>query len=222
MTVFRAPALDKNAPIVDLRTGRITPYFQRFWQNLSFTADTGANQASDVASLQSQVTTLNGQMSAVQTALPGKANLASPTFTGDPKAPTPTAGDNDTSVATTAFVTGAVNTLSGTVTTALAAKAPLASPAFTGNPTAPTPTAGDNDTSIATTAFVQTRFADAVAKSTFATWVAATGTAERTTFATYDAPTASAAYDQTEMQAVMDGLQDVSRRLKALIDDLKS
>ena len=37
-----------------------------------------------------------------------KADLASPTFTGDPKAPTPTAGDNDTSIATTAFVTTAV------------------------------------------------------------------------------------------------------------------
>ena len=36
------------------------------------------------------------------------APLASPTFTGDPKAPTPTAGDNDTSVATTAFVTAAI------------------------------------------------------------------------------------------------------------------
>jgi hypothetical protein len=36
------------------------------------------------------------------------APLASPTFTGDPKAPTPTAGDNDNSIATTAFVTAAV------------------------------------------------------------------------------------------------------------------
>jgi hypothetical protein len=32
------------------------------------------------------------------------APLASPTFTGNPIAPTPTAGDNDTSIATTAFV----------------------------------------------------------------------------------------------------------------------
>ena len=38
-----------------------------------------------------------------------KANLASPTFTGNPLAPTPTAGDNDTSIATTAFVTTAIN-----------------------------------------------------------------------------------------------------------------
>jgi len=37
-----------------------------------------------------------------------KAPLASPTFTGDPKAPTPTAGDSDTSIATTAFVAAAV------------------------------------------------------------------------------------------------------------------
>lgn len=37
-----------------------------------------------------------------------KAPIASPTFTGDPKAPTPTAGDNDTSIATTAFVQQAI------------------------------------------------------------------------------------------------------------------
>ncbi len=37
-------------------------------------------------------------------ALTPYATLASPTFTGDPKAPTPATADNDTSVATTAFV----------------------------------------------------------------------------------------------------------------------
>jgi hypothetical protein len=36
------------------------------------------------------------------------APIASPTFTGDPKAPTPSPGDNDTSIATTAFVTAAI------------------------------------------------------------------------------------------------------------------
>lgn len=77
-----------------------------------------------------------------------KANLASPTFTGDPKAPTPAPGDDDTSIATTAFVTDGL-------ALALAGYAPLASPVFTGNPTAPTPSPGDKDTSLATTAFVQ-------------------------------------------------------------------
>lgn len=38
-----------------------------------------------------------------------KANLNSPTFTGDPKAPTPAAEDNDTSIATTAHVKAAIS-----------------------------------------------------------------------------------------------------------------
>jgi hypothetical protein len=70
----------------------------------------------------------------------------SPTFTGDPKAPTPATADNDTSIATTAFVKAQ-------------GYAPLADPALTGNPTAPTPAFGDNDTSIATTAFVRAEYA---------------------------------------------------------------
>ncbi len=40
------------------------------------------------------------------------APLASPTFTGDPKAPTPSSTDNDTSIATTAFVQSVIGTLS--------------------------------------------------------------------------------------------------------------
>lgn len=43
-----------------------------------------------------------------QQALDLKAPLSSPLFTGDPKAPTPTPGDNDTSIATTAFVANAL------------------------------------------------------------------------------------------------------------------
>ena len=40
----------------------------------------------------------------------GKADLASPAFTGTPTSPTPSFGDNDTSIATTAFVQAALNT----------------------------------------------------------------------------------------------------------------
>ena len=49
----------------------------------------------------------------VQGAINEKANIASPTFTGDPKAPTAAQGDNDTSLATTAFVNTAVAISSG-------------------------------------------------------------------------------------------------------------
>lgn len=71
-------------------------------------------------------------------------------------------------------------------------------------------------------ASINTALLGKVAKSTFNTWTAATGTAERTTFATYTAPTASATYSQSEMQAVMNAVQILSRRFKAVIDDLKS
>jgi hypothetical protein len=70
------------------------------------------------------------------------APLASPALTGNPTAPTPSASDNDTSIATTAFVQ-----------TELGDYAPLASPALTGSPTAPTQSADDNSTKIATTAY---------------------------------------------------------------------
>jgi hypothetical protein len=78
------------------------------------------------------------------------APLDSPALTGDPTAPTPSASDNDTSIATTAFVQ-----------TELADYAPLASPALTGNPTAPTQSADDNSTKIATTAYADTAAANA-------------------------------------------------------------
>lgn len=51
-----------------------------------------------------------------------KAPLASPALTGNPTAPTPTAGDNDTSIATTAFVSTAIT--NGAIPTA-ATVAPL-------------------------------------------------------------------------------------------------
>lgn len=51
---------------------------------------------------------VDGVTSSVQTQLDSKATLASPALTGTPTAPTATAGDNTTKLATTAFVTTAV------------------------------------------------------------------------------------------------------------------
>jgi hypothetical protein len=102
------------------------------------------------------------------------APLASPALTGNPTAPTPATADNDTSIATTAFVkaqgyltTAPVTSVAGrtgAVTLAVAdvsGAAPTASPTFTGTPSLPTgttavtQTAGNNTTAVATTAFVQ-------------------------------------------------------------------
>ena len=52
---------------------------------------------------------VSGVTSAIQTQLNAKAALASPTFTGTPKAPTASAGTNTTQLATTAFTTTAVS-----------------------------------------------------------------------------------------------------------------
>jgi hypothetical protein len=105
----------------------------------------------------------------------GAAPLASPIFTGDPQAPTPAVGDNDTSIATTAYATAAdtavktalvdgatslttlgkvENYINASITPVINNKADKASPVFTGDPQAPTPSSGDNDNSVATTAFV--------------------------------------------------------------------
>lgn len=130
MATVSLPALDWAAPIVDIRTGRPTPYLQRFWQNLKVTAVDGANQSGDIAQLQTDVTTINGQISTINGTLAGKANKLT-------------------------------------------------------------------------------------------TFAAPTGTVERTTFSTYTAPVAAVAYSQAQMQAVMDALEDTSRRLAAAIIDLK-
>ena len=82
------------------------------------------------------------------------AKLVHSVLTGNPIAPTPAAGDNDTSIATTAFVFNANAATRAYIDSINVLKANIASPVFTGNPLAPTPAAGDNDTSIATTAFV--------------------------------------------------------------------
>lgn len=86
------------------------------------------------------------------------AKLASPAFTGNPTAPTQSAGNNSTRLATTAFVQAALKTIDLSdyaLKADLNAKAPLASPALTGTPTAPTAASSDNSTRIATTAFVK-------------------------------------------------------------------
>ena len=118
----------------------------------------------------------------------GKANLASPTFTGTVAIPNianlETAVTANTAKVTNAthtgdvtgstaltIATGAVETgmiaddavttdkLANAINTDIAAKAPLAGPTFTGVPAAPTAAQGTNTTQVATTAFVNAEIA---------------------------------------------------------------
>ena len=69
-------------------------------------------------------TEINTEFVNISTAIATKADLASPTFTGTPAAPTASSGTNTTQLATTAFVTAAA---SAAVTSALAAVYPVGS-----------------------------------------------------------------------------------------------
>lgn len=130
---------------------------------------------------------VTGLSSNISTLLGAKAPLASPALTGTPTAPTQTATDNSTKIATTAYVTAktsgiptstnlattnaavALNTAyRASSTLAIGGKANSASPTIsdatlTGTPTAPTAGVNANNTTIATTAFVQGLITSAIA-----------------------------------------------------------
>ena len=62
-------------------------------------------------------TELDNEFNSISGAVSSKADLASPTFTGTPAAPTAAGGSNTTQIATTAFVTAAVTTATGSLGT---------------------------------------------------------------------------------------------------------
>jgi len=74
---------------------------------LGYTAENTGNKVTTINS--SSTDTQYPSAKAVNSALGTKANIASPTFTGSPKAPTATTGDSSTQIATTAFVMTALN-----------------------------------------------------------------------------------------------------------------
>lgn len=88
---------------------------------------------------------------AVETELLLKAPLASPTFTGNPAAPTAASDTSTTQIATTQFV---VNQGYLKESTASITYAPLDSASLSGTPTATTAPVGNATTRIATTEFV--------------------------------------------------------------------
>lgn len=86
------------------------------------TLDLIAGNKARASEVEANLSAVEAGFEGVNTDMVTKAPIASPTFTGDPKAPTPAAGDNDTSLATTQFVQ-----------TAIAAAAALSLPTVAGN-----------------------------------------------------------------------------------------
>lgn len=140
-------------------------------------ADTNANIAAldistnyDLLLINANLGTKTTEISSLQSIMPTKAAIDSPTFIGTPTAPTPSSNDNSTRIATTEYVDSsaaaittyvnsqisATQSLADTnLSNGLASKAPVTNPTFTGTASAPTPSTSDNSTKIATTAFVR-------------------------------------------------------------------
>lgn len=107
-------------------------------------------------------TELDAEFNNIATAVSTKADTLNPAFTGTPTAPTASAGNNTTQLATTAFVTTAVSdgvtaerSATATLTNKTLTSPSISSPTLTGTPIAPTASVGTNTTQVATTAFVQ-------------------------------------------------------------------
>jgi hypothetical protein len=90
-------------------------------------------------------TEIDNEFNAIAGAVSSKADLASPTFTGTPAAPTATAGSNTTQIATTAYVAAALKVVQVVSTTyATATSTTSSSLVDTGLSLAITPTSASN------------------------------------------------------------------------------
>jgi hypothetical protein len=90
-----------------LQAGALTGYALQSWVTAGFyplSSNPAGYLTSAALSGYATQSWVTSQGYLTSSALTPYATLASPTFTGDPKAPTPATADNDTSVATTAFV----------------------------------------------------------------------------------------------------------------------
>ena len=110
-----AVAADYYADAVLLEQGTLDSYFDGSTGNGAAWTGTAHGSTSTITTVPVRTNDGFDGLSGLTAALSLLAQKSSPTFTGNPTAPTPTAGDNDTSIATTAFVAGEVATGIGIV-----------------------------------------------------------------------------------------------------------
>src|SRR5690606_35549650 len=117
LTFMPQPALGQDAQgILDNRASILAEVIRATNAESVIQTNVDANEAASILAddiLQTNIDNVQADVDAneisTQTALELKANLNSPTFTGTPLVPTATVGTNTTQIATTAFVTNAVN-----------------------------------------------------------------------------------------------------------------
>lgn len=136
-----------NAKEGTVTAGTSSQYYRgdKSWQTLDKAA-VGLGNLDNTSDTNKPVST------ATQTALNLKANLASPTFTGVPAAPTATGGTNTTQVATTAFVQTAISGKENTITLSTSDKYYRGDKTWQTLPTYEVPSQAEAETGTATNA----------------------------------------------------------------------
>jgi hypothetical protein len=151
------PGLASKEPVIT--AGATTQYYRgdKSWQTLDKTA-VGLSNVDNTSDASKPIS------SATQTALDLKANLASPTLTGTPLAPTASAGTNTAQIATTAFVSSAItNAATSDATTSRLGKIQLGGDLAGTGTTAAAPVISDaaiTTVKVATSAITTNKIAD--------------------------------------------------------------
>jgi len=130
-------------------------------QNVTALINGASVSRRDFGNIETVLDTYSGNFTTVNNVLDTKANIDGQTFTGVPKAATAPAGTSNTQIATTAFVTGAINTSTTawqanalTQSAEIALRANISSPDFSGTPQTTHVSDTDRSRRIATTSFV--------------------------------------------------------------------
>jgi hypothetical protein len=155
-------ALNANAAAQDTQIVNL-------WANAGVQADNITNQWANAGVQADNITNLWANAATQSDAIALRANIASPTLTGNPRSTTASEGDRSTTIATTAYVMAQddirrtyvdtnllanITALSDSATASLALKANIHSQELTGTPLTPTATLGNRTSQIANTEYV--------------------------------------------------------------------
>jgi len=189
---FRLPRLPRSVALVEAATQYATIGFQKWWQSVVSKIEAQEETQNQIIA---ELTETQAELAAQQAAMAeAQENILSLD-----------AGKQDSSDILTALsgLSDSLGVLEQTGPEAFV-KRPIGTSA---------------DTDILNRGTADTRY---VQQSVGAQWASPSGTAERTTYTTYTAPTITNPPTQAEVQAIADHVQILSRRMKALLDDLRT
>jgi hypothetical protein len=155
-------ALNANAAAQDTQISNL-------WANAASQATNITNLWANAGVQADSITALTANAGVQSDAIDLRANIASPTLTGNPRSTTASSGDRSTTIATTAYVMAQddlrrvytdtnllanITALSDSATAGLALKANIHSQELTGTPLTPTASVGNRTSQIANTEYV--------------------------------------------------------------------